>query len=405
MKKAILFLTLLATTSLMFSQDNSQWRGPERTGVYPETNLLTEWPENGPDLVWEFNELGIGYTSVSIANNTIFTTGTIDSTSYIFAFDMEGDLKWKKAYGKAWTVNFPGVRSTPLIENNKGYVLSGEGEVVCFNTENGEKIWSKNYYNDFGAQSIRFGITENFIIYNEKLICTPGGMEDNIVALNKDNGELIWTSKVLSEASAYGSHQIAEINGINCLLAITSKSLNCLNIETGEVYWSHDLKYPHGIHANVPIYKDGYIFAMNGWEHGSVMMKINETNTGVEEVWRSTLFDLEHGDVIVMHNNIYGADYMTKHFSCVDWFTGEVKDSIKQLAPATVIAAEGLIYCHDYKGNLALLKPLPDGFEIISSFKVPGEKRDHIAHPVIHNKKLYVRYANSLWVYDIKNKS
>lgn len=405
MKKLLLITLFLTHSLLMFSQETFQWRGPERTGIYHETGLLTEWPKEGPNLLWEYNELGKGYTSVSIANNTIFTTGTIDSTSYIYAFDIEGKFLWKKEYGYAWTVNFPGVRSTPLIENNKGFLLSGLGKLVCFNIENGEAIWTKDYYEDFGAQEIKFGITENFIIHDEMLICVPGGKEHNIIALNKENGELIWTNKVLSEPSAYGSHQIAEINGTSCLLAITEKSINCLNVETGELYWSHDLKYPHGIHANVPIYQDGYVFAMNGWEFGSVMLKINDANTAVEEVWRSAHFDLEHGDVIVMNDNIYGADYNLKHFNCVDWKTGVVKDSIKDIAPATVIAAEGLIYCFSYNGEMILLNPLADGFEIISRFMVPGKKRDHIAHPVIHNKKLYVRYDNSLWVYDLEKKS
>ena len=97
--------------------------------------------------------------------------------------------------------------------------------------------------------------------------------------------------------------------------------------------------------------------------------------------------------------------YTTKHFSCVDWKTGHVKDSIKQYAPGSVISADELIYNYTYAGELVLIKPEPDGFEIISTFKVPGKKRDHIAFPVIYDGKIYVRYEKSLWVYNIsKNK-
>ncbi len=141
-----------------------------------------------------------------------------------------------------------------------------------------------------------------------------------------------------------------------------------------KLFWSHDLKYPHGIHANTPIYHDGYIFAMNGWEHGSVMLKLIDDGNDVEEVWRSNLFDLEHGDVMLVGNNIYGTDYTTKHFSCVDWKTGIVKDSIKEFAPATLIAAEGLLYSYTYEGEVVLIKPTNEGFEIISSFKLKDKK-------------------------------
>ena len=31
-----------------------QWRGPNRDGIYPETNLLSQWPEKGPEVIWFF---------------------------------------------------------------------------------------------------------------------------------------------------------------------------------------------------------------------------------------------------------------------------------------------------------------------------------------------------------------
>jgi len=381
--------------------ENSQWRGPDRDGFYPDKNLLTEWPEKGPDIIWSYEDLGIGYTTVAVTSDKIYTTGTIDSTSYIYALDLDGNLLWKKDYGKAWMVNFPGVRSTPLIYGNNGYLLSGRGLLICFDTENGTTIWSKDLYNDFDGRQIRFGITENLLIDGDKLFCTPGGENANIIALNKDSGELIWRSKGVGEPSAYCSPIMIEIDGKKYFITITAKSALSLDLETGEVIWSHDLDYPDGIHGNTPVYHDGYLFCMNGWGAGSRMLKMINDGTAVEEVWRSTLFDLEHGDVILMEGNIYGTDYTTKHFSCVDWKTGVVKDSIKDFSPGSVVTADGMIYLYAYAGDVVLVKPKPEGFDIISSFKAPGEKRDHLAHPVIKDGRLYIRYANTLVAYNI----
>jgi len=249
-------------------------------------------------------------------------------------------------------------------------------------------------------------MTENLLIYDGKLFCTPGGVRHNIIALNPKNGDLIWSSRANGEKSAYCSPCITEIDGRKLLLTITERSVVSLDPGTGEMIWSHDLQYPHGIHGNTPVYFDGYVFAMNGWEHGSVMIRIKEDGNGIEEVWRSTLFDLEHGDVIRIGENLYGTDYSTKHFSCVDWKTGQVKDSIKEFSPGTVISADGMIYCYTYSGDVALIRPTSEGFDIVSSFKLPGKKRDHIAHPVINDGILYLRHANSLWAYSIsENKS
>ena len=298
-------------------------------------------------------------------------------------------------------VNFPGARSTPLIYDQKGYLLNGLGVIYCFNTESGDILWTIDTYKQYGGKPVKFGITENLLIDGDKLFCTPGGEDANIVALDRNTGKLIWKSKGVGEVSAYCSPIIIEYKGKRYLLTITAKSILSLNPENGEVVWSHDLQYPDGIHSNTPIYRDGYIFAMNGWGYGSAMLKLSDDGRSVSEVWRSKLFDLEHGGVVLINNNIYGADWTTKHFSCVDWFTGVVKDSVKTISPSSVIAAEGLIYCYTYAGEVALVKPLEKGFEILSKFKVDGVKRDHIAIPVIDKGKLYIRYSNSLWVYSI----
>ncbi len=382
----------------------SQWRGPDRDGFYPDKNLLKVWPEEGPELLWSFEGLGKGYTSVAVTKDKIYTSGVLDSLSYIFALNHSGELLWKKDYGKPWTNNFPGTRSTPLIYDGAGYLLSGLGKLVCYDLNNGETIWSVDLYKDYLAREVRFGMTENLLIDEGKLFVTPGGVKHNVLALNPKNGDLIWSSRANGEKSAYCSPQLIEITGKKYLLTCTAQSAICLDPENGEMLWSHDLQYPHGIHGNTPVYHDGYVFAMNGWEHGSVMMKIKEDGKGVDEVWRSNLFDLEHGDVLRIGDNIYGTDYTTKHFSCVDWKTGVVKDSIKEFSPGSVIAADGMIYCYTYAGEMALIKPTQNSFEIVSSFKVPGKKRDHLAHPVIYDGKLYLRYDKSIWVYSISAK-
>lgn len=402
-------LIITLTLSLLFSctsksPETSQWRGPDRDGFYPDKGLLETWPDDGPPLLWTYEDLGKGYTTVAVTRDKLFTSGTFDSISYLFALDHAGQLIWKKEYGKAWLTNFPGARSTPLIHDGLGYVLSGLGKLVCFDPENGDFIWTRDLYDDFAAREIKFGMTENLLIDGDKLFCTPGGVKHNVVALNRRTGELIWASKGNMEASAYCSPRIVDVYGKRTLLTITALSIIALDPDTGELIWSHDMEYPHGIHGNSPIYHDGYIFAMNGWGFGSVMLKVKEDGSGVDEVWRSNLFDLEHGDALRIGSNIYGTDYTTRHFSCVDWYTGKVKDSLNQFAPGTVIAAEGLIYCYSYTGDMALIRPTEDGFKVVSSFSTPGQKRDHIAHPVIHDKKLYLRYANALRVYDLAKK-
>ncbi len=400
---ALAFILIFFISSIE-AQKNTTWRGPNRDGIYPDKNLLDKWPEGGPNLIWKFDGLGVGYTSAAVTNERVFITGTTDSTSFLFSFNHKGELQWKKELGKEWIVNYPGVRSTPTIYDGLGYILSGRGVIYCFNPKNGDILWTVDLYKQYDGREVKFGITENFLIDDEKLFCTPGGIDANIIALDRKTGTLIWKSKGVGELSAYCSPRIIEYKGVKYFLTITEKSMVSLNPENGAVIWSHDLQYPYGIHSNTPVYCDGYIFAMNGWDFGSVMLKLSDDGKSVTEVWRSKLFDLEHGGVVLIGDNIYGADWATKHFSCVDWKTGVVKGSEKKVSPSSVIAADGLIYAYTYSGEVALVKPLENGFEVISTFKVDGVKGDHIAIPVIDKGRLYIRYANSLWVYNILSK-
>ena len=149
MNKFILLICLTFFCIILEAQDISQWRGPNRNGVYNEAGLLKKWPDGGPKLLWKFDELGDGHTSVAITNSGIFTTGMINGTGYVFAFSNEGKLLWKKEYGKEWTENWDGVRSTPLIIKDKLFLMSSFGKLVCMSTSNGQNIWTVELHKQY----------------------------------------------------------------------------------------------------------------------------------------------------------------------------------------------------------------------------------------------------------------
>ncbi|MBN2634658.1 MAG: hypothetical protein JXR61_00205, partial [Prolixibacteraceae bacterium] len=49
-------------------KEKSDWQGPNRDCIYPATNLLKQWPENGPEMAWSFEGLGYGHSAVAVAN-------------------------------------------------------------------------------------------------------------------------------------------------------------------------------------------------------------------------------------------------------------------------------------------------------------------------------------------------
>ena len=88
------FCALLATSSLV-AGDWPQWRGPDGDGLSKETGLLKEWMADGPPVVWQIENAGVGYSSLAIADGRIITMGDLEGVEHVLAFSEEnGELLW-----------------------------------------------------------------------------------------------------------------------------------------------------------------------------------------------------------------------------------------------------------------------------------------------------------------------
>jgi outer membrane protein assembly factor BamB len=386
------------------AQADAQWRGPDRDGIYPETGLLKSWPEAGPALLWHFDELGQGHASAAVTADRVYTAGTLQTTGYLFCFDLDGKPVWKVPYGEEWTESWPGVRSTPLVHNGKVYLVSGFGKLVCRRADNGNLVWTVDVLKDFHGQNIKWGVTENLLIDDNKLFCTVGGADTNVVALNPENGRLIWVSKGKGEPSAYCSPIMVKLPARNILVTHTASSIIGIDAANGKLLWSHPQPNRWSVHANSPTYRDGQVYCMSGYGQGGVMLKLSEDGSSVKELWRNTNIDHRMGGTVVINGKIFGSDDPGKAWYCLDWKTGTPMHSEKITGKGNIIAAEGMLYMYGDNGEIVLAEAQANSFRKVSAFKVPYGTDQHWAFPVIANGRLYVRHGNSLMVYDIRRK-
>ena len=401
MKRIAFIINILIFNSLTYAQEIAQWRGENRDGKYNETELLKQWPESGPELLWHFDELGEGHSSAAVTTNMVYTAGTINGNGYLFALDHNGQLQWKVEYGKEWVEDWNGVRSTPLIYQGKIYIISGYGKLNCLDALNGKSIWQTDLFKDYDGRNIQWGITENLLINGDMLYCTPGGITANVIALNKDTGELIWKSKANGELSAYNSPLLIEHSRRKILVTMTANSILGIDASNGKLLWRHSQTNQYSVHANTPLYKDGYLYCVSGYGRGGVMLKLSDEGSSIEETWRDTLLDNQMGGVILLNDRIYGAGHINYKWFCLDWNTGKKLFSSTMIKRGNVIFADEMLYCYGESGEIGLVKPESDRFNLVSKFRVPYGSAQHWAHTVIHNKRLYVRHGNSLMVYNI----
>ena len=394
------FLIFFISISIT-AQNVAQWRGPNRDGIYTETGLLKKWPDTGPKLLWHFDELGDGHTSAAVTGSAIYTSGMINGTGFVFAIDLSGKLIWKKEYGKEWAENWNGTRSTPLVVDDKLYVMSSYWNLVCMNTANGQTIWSVDLDKEYGARNNEWGISENLLFDGNVLYCTPGGKNASLVALDRNTGKMIWKSKGNGNKSAYCSPLMIKLQKRKIIVTMMENAVCAFDAATGQQLWD----FPHindtGVHPNIPAFINGSLYCTSGYGKGGELLKLSDDGSAVTKVWETKDLDSRTGGVVVLNGRIYGSGDRNKKMFCLDWQTGKQIYSTKDMAPATLIADDGLLYIYSESGKVFLAEPGPDSFRIISSFSVPYGANPHWAHLVIKDKKLYLRHGTSLMVYDI----
>ena len=412
MKRLLLGLIFIVFVLTANSQI-TQWRGPNRDGHFPDTLLLQSWPENGPELILEVEKIGKGWSSPILVDGTIFTTGMIDTLDYLTSIDLEGNINWQIPYGRSWYKSFPDTRSTPVVEGDRIYVQRGMGRLGCFNKETGEEIWAVEVDKDYETEYHRWGNSETPLVFDNLVLLSPGGEKTSIVAFDKITGEMVWQTKSMGGPRAYASATIYEYKDFRYILAVIGTHILAINPKTGDIVWSYKYFNPEKwdqnglIWTNTPVFHEDEIFLTMGYDYQAVMLKMDSTGTSVTLKFTDQTFDNHHHGVIYSDGYLYGSNWQNNKrgkWICMKWDTGEIVYVENWDTKGAIIMADGLLYCYNEKGNVALVKPDPKGFEIISQFKIKKGAGPHWAHPFIADKKLLLRHGNVLMVYDIKDK-
>jgi outer membrane protein assembly factor BamB len=374
--------------------------------------LLKKWPEGGPELLWSVEGLGIGFSSATVVDGYVYTTGLVGKEGILFAYDLDGNPKWQRSYGPEWDGSHEGARTTPTVDGDRLYVYSGYGNLVCFDAKSGDKRWEVDTLKRFNGKNVKWGISESVLIFDDKVICTPGGKDATVVALDKMTGKrTIWTTKGLSETSAYCCPTVIERNGKRLLLTMVEKSIVLIDPENGNVISRMPHVGEHFISAVTPIYKDGLIYATTGYGVGGEVYELSPDSTSYTKRWTDKNLDCHHGGLVFLDGDIHGSNHRGQpgnkgSWICLDMATGNVKYQAKLVGKGCVIWAEGLLYCYgEDDGMVGLVKPTPAGYELISSFQITKGTAEHWAHPSISNGRLYIRHGDALMVYDISANS
>jgi len=400
-KAYLSLVVLLFLTVTIFGQTPTKWRGPLGNGIYPDKGLLKVWPAEGPQVLWTYDGLGQGFSAPVFTKNNIFVSGMSVDTGFMYKLTLDGKLVWRKNYGTEYKKQWPGTRSCPVVVGDKLYIFSGTGQLCCMSSVDGKMIWKKECLSEFDGRQIQWAVTDNLVVNVDTIYCAPGGIKNNIMALNRNTGATIWNCEALGDKSAYCTPLLIDLPKCKLLVTMMEKNIIGIDRKTGKMLWNYGWTNQWAVHPNTPIYYNKELFCFSGYGQGSVKFALSDDGKITPE-WTTKFLDSQMGGAVLVDGFLYGSGQANPAWQCIDWKTGEQKYASKDVANGNIIYADGMLYCYSQKGDLALVKADPTGFKISSQIKVTQGTEYHWAHLVINNGVLYLRHGNTLIAYKIK---
>ncbi len=379
---------------------------------------MASWVSAPPPLVWTAKDIGAGYSAISTQDGRIFTMGDHGEEQFVIALKQtDGSPLWSQKIGKAGkNGGYPGPRCTPAADGKFIYALGSDGDLVCLEATNGKVHWKHYLKKDFGGQMMSgWGFSESPLVDGDQLICTPGGKEATIVALNKLTGKPIWRCAVPQfgnngkDGAAYSSIVPSDGAGVHQYVQMLGRGLVGVRAKDGKYLWGYN-KIANGT-ANIPtpIVHEDYVFDSTGYGAGAALLKLSATSDGVkaDEVYflEHNKLQNHHGGMVLVGDYLYGGHgHNAGAPICVEFLTGKVKwkqDRGPGTGSAAVAYADGKLYFRYQDGTMALIDCTPDGYKELGTFKIPDVSKPSWPHPVIVGGRLYLREQDHLLCYKL----
>ena len=391
-------LALVLLIPLCAGAEWRQWRGAERNGISSETGLADSWPEGGPKKLWTAAGLGEGFSSFAASGGRLFTQGERAGMQYVTALDESTGRKlWETPNGRGYSDRRGGgPRGTPTVDGDRVYALSAGGNLICLEAASGKKIWESNLLDRFKASNIRWGISESPLIDGGKVIVNPGGRGASVVALDKNDGKLIWKSQ--SDKAGYSSAIAVEVEGVRQYILFTDASAVGLLAKNGELLWRYDGAANGTANIATPIFHDNHVFLSSAYGTGCALLKL--TAGGAEEVYFNRGMRNHYSSSVLLDGVLYG--YSGNALTAMDFKTGEVIWRDRSVGKGQVISADGKLYLYGEAGILGMARAAPDGYHELARHEIGSGGYPTWALQVISGGRLIVRDQETARAFDIR---
>jgi outer membrane protein assembly factor BamB len=380
---AILLAVSAIITADLVADDWPCWRGPDRNGVSSETGLN---PKGVSTKSWTA-KIGVGYSSVSVADGRVYALGNLNGEDTISCLDAATGKKiWSYSYSCSKGKGYVGPRATPVVSDGRVYAFSRKGQLNCVDAKTGKSIWTLDV-RKFGAKNLSWQFSGSPLLVNGLVVMNAG---KSGMAFDAKTGKKVWAS---SGQGGYGTpvpfnyrkKRYVAIFGFNTLFVVNPKN--------GKIAASCSWQTKYNVNAADPVVTksgDG-IFLTSGYGNAGGLFKF--TGRSLKQVWKNKNLKSQLSTPVLLKGKLFGADGNTGKSAalvCLSLKTGRELWREKSVGYGSFIVADGKIFYLRDRGVLIVCKASPKGFAKLASVKL-FHGRQNWTIPALANGRLYCR--------------
>jgi outer membrane protein assembly factor BamB len=395
--------------------DWPQFMGPNRNGQAVDEQIVADWPEQGPKVVWS-RSVGSGFAGVSVSDGVAVLFHRIEDREMIEAMDaVNGEVRWTKSFPARYVPSYTdddGPRATPIIHQGRVYTYGAIGNLRSSDLETGKLLWERDTYEDFSSKRYSggeppegyFGLAGTPIIEGDMILANVGSeaQDAGIVAFALDDGRTVW--KATRERASYSSPVAVTVDGVRHLIFVTRLSLISLDPSNGQVRF----QFPFGrlgptVNAASPTVFGRYVFVTASYGIGSMLVRIEKDRAKL--LWQdSDILASQYTTCIHHDGHLFGIDGRQDgppaDLKCFDPLSRRVLWTEPSFGYATLLKADGKLLVLTTNGELVLLALNPERYEELARTRIADSTTR--ALPALSAGLLYVRDQRRLQCLDLR---
>jgi outer membrane protein assembly factor BamB len=389
-----------------------QWGGPNRNFMSDARGLASKWPASGPKRLWS-RALGEGHSSIAVDGARLYTlyrplANPRSQEEVVAALDAgTGAAVWEHKFPSSTEgANFTegaGPHSTPLVTADRVYAAGSRKQILALNKANGQVVWSHDLIKEYGAPGPDRGYSCSPLLYGDTVIVSMGGPGQTLAAFNAKTGALVWKAGAFAFSPA--SPIVIDVDGQKQLLYFAGDVVAGIDPATGKTLWTHPHKTDWGLNISTPIWSpsDHLLFVSSAYGSGSRVLELRQSGgkTSVAEKWLNKRMRIHIGSAIRLGNYVYGSsgDFGPAFITAVDMASGKVLWQDRSFSRAQLLHADGKLVILDEDGNLGLATVGPDGLQVLAKASV----LENLAWtpPTLVGTKLFVRDRKTISAFEL----